>query len=124
VVKLVFLLRRLPALTQAEFQRYWRETHGPLVRRHASVLGIRRYVQCHALDTPYGAGLRATRGTAEPYDGVAEVWWDGLDEMAAGTRTPEGRAAGSALFDDERRFIDHAGSSMLLCEEHPFVGSA
>ena len=124
MVKLVFLLRRLPSLTQAEFQRYWRETHGPLVRRHADVLRIRRYVQTHALDTPYNAALRATRGTAEPYDGVAELWWDSLDELAAATSAPEGRAAGDALLEDERRFIDHAASSMFLCEEHPFVDPA
>ena len=121
MVKLVFLIRRLPSLTQAEFQRYWRETHGPLVRHHAGVLRIRRYVQTHALDTPYTAGLRARRGTGDPYDGVAELWWDSLDDLVAGTRTPEGRAAGNALFEDERRFIDHAASSMFLCEEHPFV---
>ena len=124
MVKLVFMLRRLPSLTQADFQRYWRETHGPLVARHAGVLRIRRYVQTHALDTPYNAALRATRGTGEPYDGVAELWWDSLDELAAATGTPEGRAAGNRLLDDERRFIDHAASSMFLCEEHPFVGPA
>jgi uncharacterized protein (TIGR02118 family) len=124
MVKLVFLLRRLPSLTQAEFQRYWRETHGPLVRRHAGVLRIRRYVQTHALDTPYNEALRATRGTAAPYDGVAELWWDSVDELAAATGTADGRAAGMALLEDERRFIDHAASSMFLCEEHPFVEPA
>jgi uncharacterized protein (TIGR02118 family) len=124
VVKLVFLLRRLPSLTQAEFQRYWRETHGPLVARHAGVLRIRRYVQTHALDTPYNDALRATRGTAEPYDGVAELWWDSVEDLAAGTATPDGRAAGAALLEDERRFIDHAASSMFLCEEHPVVTPA
>ena len=124
MVKLVFLLRRLPQLTRAEFQRYWRGTHGPLVARHANVLRIRRYVQTHTLDTPYADALRATRGTSEPYDGVAELWWDSLEDLAATTTTPEGRAAGAALLDDERRFIDHAVSSMFLCEEHPFVQRA
>ena len=122
MVKLVFLLRRLPALSQADFQRYWRETHGPLVARHAGALRIRRYVQTHAVDTPYNAALQATRGTAEPYDGVAELWWDSVDELGAATSTPEGRAAGAALLEDERRFIDLAASSMFLCEEHPFIG--
>jgi uncharacterized protein (TIGR02118 family) len=124
VVKLVFLLRRLPSLSRAEFQRYWRDTHGPLVARHAGVLRIRRYVQTHTLETPYTDALRATRGTGEPYDGVAELWWESADHLAAATATPEGRAAGAALLEDERRFIDHAASSMFLCEEHPFVQRA
>jgi uncharacterized protein (TIGR02118 family) len=124
MVKLVFLLRRLPTLSREEFQRYWRDTHGPLVARHAGVLRIRRYVQTHTLDTPVAEALRATRGTGEPFDGVAELWWESLDDLGAATATPEGQAAGQALLEDERRFIDHAGSSMFLCKEHSFVQRA
>ena len=123
MVKLVFCLRRLPHLSREEFRHYWRTTHGPLVARHAALLKIRRYVQTHAQDTPYSDVLRAMRGTAEPYDGFAELWWDDLDALAAATSTAEGRAAGLALFEDERRFIDHGRSSMTLCEEHPIVAA-
>jgi len=35
MVKLVFCLTRLPHLSREEFQRYWRERHGPLVRESA-----------------------------------------------------------------------------------------
>jgi hypothetical protein len=41
--------------------------------------------------------------------------------MAAATATDDGRAAARALFDDERRFIDHGRSPLWLCEQHPFV---
>ena len=121
MLKLVFCVRRLPRLSQAEFQRYWRETHGPLVARHAALLGIRRYVQTHALDSPHNELLRASRGTREPYDGFAELWWDDFDALTAALATDEGRAASRALYEDEQRFIDLAGSSLVLCEEHPIV---
>jgi len=121
VVKLVFCLRRLTRLSRPEFQRYWRETHGPLVARHAELLRIRRYVQTHALDTPQNDALRASRGTTEPYDGFAELWWDHFDDLGAALATPEGRAASQALYEDEQRFIDLARSSLVLCEEHPIV---
>ena len=77
MIKLVFCLRRRPDLSRREFQRYWRQTHGQLVRERASALGIRRYVLVHTLDGPLNEALRASRGSAEePFDGLAELWWD------------------------------------------------
>jgi uncharacterized protein (TIGR02118 family) len=121
MVKLVFCCRRLPQLSRAQFQRYWRETHGPLVRRHATVLRIRRYVQSHTLDHPVNAALAESRGAPDEFDGIAELWWDGLDDLAAATASPEGRAASRELYEDERRFIDHARSPLWVCEERPVV---
>src|SRR5262245_66117740 len=105
MVKLVFCCRRLPELTRERFQRYWRETHGPLVRRHAEVLRIRRYVQTHTLDHPMNAFLAHGRGAPEEFDGIAELWWDSLDDLAAASATDEGRAAARELLEDERRFL-------------------
>ena len=124
MVKLVFCARRLPHLSRAEFQRYWRETHGPLVRRHAATLRIRRYVQVHTLEHPVQEGLRASRGGPEPYDGVAELWWDSLVELAAAQAEPAGRAASRELLLDERRFIDLARSPLFVGEEHAVVTPA
>jgi hypothetical protein len=33
MIKLMFCLRRLPALDRAAFQAYWRDHHAPLVAR-------------------------------------------------------------------------------------------
>jgi uncharacterized protein (TIGR02118 family) len=121
MVKLVFCCRRLEHLSRAEFQRYWRETHGPLVRSQAALLRIRRYVQTHTLDSPVNAALATSRGAPEEFDGVAELWWDSLDDLTAATASSEGRAASLALYEDERRFIDHARSPLWVCEEHPMV---
>ena len=70
MVKLVFCVRRRAELSRDECQRYWRENHAPLVRRHAEVLRIRRYVQTHTLDTPANEMLQAGRGGPEGFDGV------------------------------------------------------
>lgn len=115
---LVFCVRRLPHLDPGEFKRYWREVHGPLVREHAKTLGIRRYVQSHALDEAAVAHLRADRGTAEPFDGVAKLWFD-----APGSGAPDARVAlaAQALLEDERCFIDLARSCLFLVEEHEIV---
>ena len=111
VIKLVFCLRRKPGMSLAEFQDYWLNKHGPLVRSHAKTLRIRRYVQTHTHGRPGdAAGHRQARGAPEAFDGVAELWWESREDMAAPLATPEGRAASLALLEDERKFIDHANS--------------
>jgi uncharacterized protein (TIGR02118 family) len=122
--KLVFCLRRLPHLSRQEFQSYWRDTHAALVRHHAEVLHIRRYVQVHTLDDPLNEALRARHGSEEPYDGVAELWWDSIEEFQAGRGSPEARQAARELFEDERRFIDHPRSPIWFAEEHSIVSGS
>jgi len=121
MIKLVFCLRRLPGLPPSDFHRYWRETHAPLVRRHAAALRIRRYVQVHTLGDVLNDALRETRGGPEAYDGVAELWWDSRDDLAAAIATPEGQQAGAALLADEQRFIDLTRSPLWIAEEHSII---
>ena len=121
MLKLVFCLHRLPHLSRAEFQRYWNETHAPLVRRHAAVLRIRRYVQVHTIDDALQDVLRASRGGPEAYDGVAELWWESREELAAATQDPDGQRAALALVEDERRFIDLARSPLFVAEERAII---
>jgi len=123
MLKLVFALRRLPTLSREEFQRYWYETHGPLVRRHAKALRIRRYVQLHTLDDPINAALQESRGAEEPYDGVAELWWESREDLAQALATSEAQQAAPELLEDERRFIDLARSALWLGTERPIVPS-
>ena len=123
MIKLVFTLRRREGMSREEFQRYWREEHAPLVRRHAETLRIRRYVQTHARDTDLDEALAGSRGSeARAYDGVAELWWDSLEDLMAGFSSEAGQAAGAALLEDEAKFIDLARSPLWLGEEHVVVG--
>jgi uncharacterized protein (TIGR02118 family) len=124
VLKLTFCLRRLPSLSLAQFQDYWLNRHGPLVRRLQPALGLVRYVQLHRLDGELGAGMAAVRGAPEPFDGIAELWW--ADEAAfRAARGPEAREAGRLLLEDEARFIDLPRSPLWLNrEEEIYPGSA
>ena len=118
MIRISFCLHRLPHLSRAEFQRYWREQHAPLVAKHREALGIRRYVQVHTADTPGNAALRASRGGPEEFDGIAELWWDSEAALTQATASEAGLRAGAALLEDERRFIDLARSPLWLSVEH------
>jgi uncharacterized protein (TIGR02118 family) len=122
VVTIVFLLRRREDLDEAEFHRYWREEHGPLVAGVAEALGICRYEQLHSLDPAMSEALRASR-SCEPatYDGVALVSFESLEAAGAALRTPEGQHAAASLLEDERRFIDLERCMIWFADTHVVV---
>jgi uncharacterized protein (TIGR02118 family) len=74
-VTMFAFLNRLPSSDRATFQKYWRDHHGPIAGR---VPGLRRYIQNHTI----GDG-------DDPYDGIAQTWFDDLDAMRASATSPE-----------------------------------
>ena len=121
MIKLVFVIRRREELSAEEFHRYWLEEHGPLARSLLEGLGARRYVQTHTINTDLNAALAASRGTAEAYDGLAEIWWDSIDALVAVLGSEEGQRANGTLIEDEARFIDFERSSLFIAEEHTIL---
>lgn len=119
MIKLTFCLVRLPHLSRAEFQHYWREQHGPLVRSQAAALRLRRYVQSHTLPEDAAPWLPVTRGSPADFDGVAELWWDSMADFTH--RSPAAAVAGAALLADEKTFIDLARSPIFITEEVEIV---
>jgi uncharacterized protein (TIGR02118 family) len=117
MIKLTFCLRRRPDLTKDAFLRYWREEHAARVRPRMAVLGMRRYVQLRALDGPLAEAIARSRGGPEPFDGVAEIWFDDVDSLARHGGTEAGKAAAKELFKDEQSFIDLKSSVIFLAEE-------
>lgn len=118
MIKLVYVIRKRADVSEKEFHDYWLHQHGPLVTRVAKAIGARKYVQSHTILPDAGASVSQSRKMAEPYDGITEVWWDSVEEMQAGSSTPEGQEAGKLLLQDESKFIDFARSTIFFTEEH------
>ncbi len=108
MIKIIYCITRKEGMSVEEFQRYWRGTHGAIAAR---IPGVRRYVQCHTLPETYGGS------NAPPYDGAAELWWDGMDSFRAAMASPELAAAR----EDEAKFIDHSKVCFFVTEEKPVV---
>ena len=122
MIVITFLLRRRADLSAVEFHHYWRDHHGPLVASHARVLGIRRYMQLHATDSPVGTAIAESRGCApHVWDGIALVWFDSEEQLGRAAATADGQAAASALLEDERRFLDLAQCELFISEDHTLV---
>lgn len=122
MIKLTFCLVRLPHLTREAFHDYWLTKHAPLVARHREVLRIQRYVQLHSADPPISAEIRKSRGGPEQYDGVAQLWWQSFDDLAATATEPKATTAARELLEDERKFIDLPRSPLWWGEEKVIIG--
>ncbi len=103
-VHLIALITRRDGMSVEEFQQYWRERHGPLAAR---VPQLRRYVQNHPMPELYGSR------SAPLCDGVAEAWFDSLDDVRRSVETPEVRAVRA----DEPNFMDLSKLVFILTED-------
>jgi uncharacterized protein (TIGR02118 family) len=106
-VKNVEFVTHRPDMAIADFQRYWREVHGPLAARMAA---IRRYVQSHTRRSAYEGGRTPA------CDGVAITWFDDTQAMRAAATTPEY----ARVRADEANFIV-ADPPFIITREHVIV---
>ena len=119
MIKISFLMRRLPHLTREQFQAYWRDEHPAAVPPEAiPTLGVKRYVQVHTLSTPARELVVGPRsGLDEELDGVAELWVEDLAALERDWSTDEARRILQIFFEDERNFIDWSRSTITVSEE-------
>jgi uncharacterized protein (TIGR02118 family) len=108
-VKNVEFITHRPGMSIDEFQRYWREVHGPLA---AAIPMLRRYVQSHTRRSIYETGRTPA------YDGAAITWFDDTPAMRASALTPEyARVRG-----DEANFLGVVPAPFIITREHVIVG--
>jgi uncharacterized protein (TIGR02118 family) len=98
VVRILAVIRRKDGLTYDEFVEHWRDRHPEFVHR---LPGLRRYVQSSPLD----------QRRSWPFDGLAELWFDSVRDVAAAFASP----AATPMRDDEARFI--GSIEWILAEE-------
>lgn len=117
MIKLVFCVRKQSHLSMDDFYSYWKNEHGPLVKSYSEVLRIKRYVQSHTTGHVLGSSIVEQRGMLPAYEGLAELWWDSIEEIQKVMGSQEGGEALAALALDESKFIDIEKSTIFLSEE-------
>ena len=113
MVKAMFLLKRKPGLTPAEFRQQYEEVHAPLAL--SLFPNLRRYVRNY-IATNVIAG-----SAAEPdFDCIAEQWFDDMEGFQAMIDTMTGTSAGhasQALGHSAQVFLDTTKTALVLVEE-------
>ena len=118
-MKVVYCIKRNPAMSVEQFRDYWLDEHGALVKRVANVIQAQKYVQSHTIAPEINDFLRKSRGMGQPYDGITEMWWESREQFEASTRQPGAQQAIQELIEDEKNFIDFSNSSFFITEEYP-----
>ena len=121
MIKLVFCARRREGMSREEFQEYWLNRHGPMFQKFAETYRAVRYVQSHTIDSPLNENLKKSRGLADEYDGVGEIWWQSEKDFMEAISSPEGQELRKAFIEDEARFVDLSRSSAFFTVEHVLV---
>jgi uncharacterized protein (TIGR02118 family) len=104
-VKNIEFVVHKPGMPIDDFQRYWREVHGPL---GASIPMVRRYVQSHTRRSIYDSGKTPV------YDGVAVTWFDDTRAMRESATTPEY----ARVRADEANFVGPGWLPFIITKEH------
>ena len=99
MITFVQCVRRRPEVTPAEFQRHW-ERYGEQIRALAAASNAVRSSLSRLLAVEENLALMASRGTAEPFDGLAQISW----------------ASGSAAMADVERAF--AGPAIAAMQQH------
>jgi uncharacterized protein (TIGR02118 family) len=109
MIKLVYCVTKKPGLTDQQFFDYWQNVHGPIGAR---IPGVRKMIQSHRLTIP-GDKYQPD------YDGMVELWFDGVEALLAARLSPEWKASS----EDEVNFIDHNKVAYLVTEEKVILPS-
>ena len=79
------------------------------------------YVQFHPDLGPLSARLSAFRNAPEPFDGIAEIWYENREALETLGMDPEARKASRQLLEDEKRFIDLSRSPIWAGKEKEII---
>ena len=104
-VKSIEFVTRKNGMDVQEFQDYWKNIHGPIASQMSTV---QKYVQSHTK-------LAGYKRSAKPkWDGIATTWFESVDQMRQGVRTPEYERTRA----DGINFVDTTMQHLLITKEH------
>ena len=122
MIKFIVCIKRNPKMSRDEFRKYWLEHHGPLFKSFAEKHKAVRYVQSHTIDSPINENIKKSRGYAEEYDGVGEIWWKSEKDYLEAFSSPEGQKLREIFSEDEAVFTNLKEFSGFFTTEHVLIG--
>ena len=121
MIKLVQCIRRRPRLGVDDFRAAW-ESYGERLRLVAIELGATRVTLSTTLESPLNDALAEARGSARPFDGIAEIVWPSGAKILAEASLPATRAQIARLRAFQDQFVDPGRSAFFFVHEQELLG--
>ena len=103
MIKWIGIQKRPPNMTADEYRKWYLEKH---VNTGRKLPGVRKYVVNLAIKTT---------DEEPPYDGVAELWFDSMDDVKKGFNSPVMEEAKKDLTEN------NITSTRIFAEEHIII---
>jgi hypothetical protein len=117
VLKWVQCVRRRPELTVVEFRRHWLEYGEEIVALGAEIGAFRIEVSA-ALAVGVNDEWQLRRGSAAPFDGLAELHFSGsAPDFFAALEEPETKSRVRRILDLQDEFVDIPHSCFFLASQ-------
>ena len=117
MIKFVQCIRRKPALSVAEFRKFFWDDYTGIVQRLAETVKAIRCSEMISLEVPENLEIMLARGTGEAFDAMVEISMESTASL--------GELAGSAEFQElmtefrsfQEKFIDLENSTFFFASE-------
>ncbi|WP_158807844.1 EthD domain-containing protein [Beijerinckia sp. L45] len=112
MIKMTLLISRKAGMSLEDFKDYWLNKHLPVVQ---SVPEVGRYSKRYVQQ--YNTYSSPSHTGAAPFDGIAEAWFDSLEDALALTTSDNWL---NVVKKDDLNFLDVTKTQMMLSEEKLF----
>jgi len=118
MIRFIHCIKSKPELTAAEFRDFFnRADLKKLLDQMVLLTRSSKYKLSLTLQVEANVELLQSRGGAEPFDALIEVWWDNGRELMHLTQTEEFQGLMARVDEYQRQFVDFSRSSRFFVEE-------
>lgn len=117
MVRMIYCVMRKDGVSVKAFREYFVSAHKDKICAVAKRLKAKKFSQSLALMVEEGFLLMARRGTAAPYDGINEIWWDSARDFSDNVNAAEIESILEQFFAGEEQFIDLHQSRIFFTEQ-------
>ena len=117
MIRYINCVKRRPDISIEQFRQYWNSNEfADLINQVVALSGAKRFSKSATLVVEANTLLQQQRGSADPFDGVLEYWWDKAAHLDTLFDKPEVTDLMQRMLDYQRQFIDFSHSSIFFTE--------